>query len=475
MNTKISEKQRTLIFINIIISCIATTMMSTALTTALPAIVHDLSISVNTGQWLTSGYSLAMGIMMPLTAFLITRFPTKKLYISAIILFILGLGICSIAPNFLTMMIGRILQASGNGILSSMAQVILLTIYPMEKHGEVMGWYGLSIGAAPVIAPTIAGMLVDSSGWRMIFYASISIMLLSLLFAIGVFSNVLEVRKQSFDVVSFVISAFAFGGITLGIGNIGAYSFTNSQVLFPLLLGALAALLFVYRQLKLKQPFLDVRVAKNREFRISLISSMLLYVVMMGSSILMPLYVQSIMGYSATISGLVTLPGSLAMTIVSPFAGRIYDRFGMKKLFITGAAFLLFSNVGMFLLTMSMPIWIAALYNVMRCLAIGCLMMPLVTWGMSGIKQQKMAHGTALLTSLRTIAGAIGSAIFVSVMTVTAAHSQVTYGGNAQLHGLNIAFFGMSLCTFLLLIIAFFSVKKNTKKPEPLDTIVEIN
>ena len=147
-----TNKKKMLIFLNIMITCIASSMLATALTTALPPIMEDFGISVSTGQWMTSGYSLAMGIMMPLTAFLITRFPTKRLYLSAIGLFIAGLILCVIAPSFPIMMAGRILQAAGNGILTSMAQVILLTAFPKDQQGTIMGWYGLSVGAAPVIA-----------------------------------------------------------------------------------------------------------------------------------------------------------------------------------------------------------------------------------------------------------------------------------------------------------------------------------
>ncbi|MDT2704285.1 MFS transporter [Enterococcus dongliensis] len=144
---------------------------------------------------------------------------------------------------------------------------------------------------------------------------------------------------------------------------------------------------------------------------------MLLYFIMMGSSIILPLLIQSIEGYSATVSGLVTLPGSLAMTLISPFTGKFYDKFGMKKLFFVGAIALLLSNLGMVFITLKTTIFIIALLNAFRSIAIGCLMMPLVTWGMSHIDNSLTAHGTALLTSLRTIAGAIGSAVFVSLMT----------------------------------------------------------
>ena len=459
-----TNRQKMLIFINIMITCIASSMLATALTTALPPIMEDFGITIATGQWLTSGYSLAMGIMMPLTAFLITRFPTKRLYVTAIGLFIAGLLICVLAPSFPIMMVGRILQASGNGILTSMAQVILLTVFPEDKRGTIMGWYGLSVGAAPVVAPTLAGVLVDSFGWRMIFYVDAAIMAVSFVFALIVFQNVLETKHQKFDVSSFGMSAAAFGGVTLGIGNLSGQGITNMVNWIILAVGVIVFVVFVKRQLHLEEPFLEMRIVKDFKFTLSLAGSMLLYLVMMGSSIIMPLYVQTVMGYSATVSGLVTLPGSLAMAVVSPFAGKIYDKLGMKKLFVAGAACMLFSNLGMFLISMQTSIWVAAFYNVVRCVAIGCLMMPLVTWGVSGLDSYKTAHGTALLTSLRTIAGAVGSAVFSGIMTAVGASSVAAYGNEAPMHGLNIAFLAMSFATALLLLIAVFLVKE---KKEP--------
>lgn len=472
MNSSVNftNKKRTLIFINIIITCIASSMLATALTTALPSMIQDFNISVTTGQWLTSGYSLAMGIMMPLTAFLINRFPTRKLYLTAILGFIAGLVLSVIAPNFPILMCGRVLQACGNGILTSMAQVIILTIYPDEKKGTAMGWYGLSVGAAPVIAPTLAGLLVDSLGWQMIFYIAIAIMIISLVFAICVFDNVLDTVQKKFDILSFIVSAFAFGGITLGIGNLGAYPFVSVQVLLLLAIGIIAAVIFVNRQLHLEEPFLEIRILVNKEYALSVIGSMLLYLVMMGSSIILPLYVQSIMGYSATISGLVALPGSLIMAVISPFAGKIYDKLGMKILFLTGALCMLLSNIGMVFINMQTPLWLAATFNVIRCVSIGCLLMPLITWGTKNISSTSTAHATALLTSLRTISGAIGSAVFVAIMTAVANSSTASHGSNAQIHGLNITFLAMSLVSAILLLIAVFGVKQPEKSSPENET-----
>lgn len=461
--SRVSDSKRKYIFINILISCIASSMLSTALTTALPPIMKDFQITAVKAQWITSGFSLAMGIMMPLTAFLITRFSTKKLYCTAILLFIAGLAVSVSAPDFYVMMLGRVLQAIGSGILSSMAQVILLSIYPAHMRGTVMGWYGLSVSAAPVIAPTLTGVLVDHTGWKMIFYIAIIIMTISFLFALVNMRDVLETIQKKFDVLSFVLSAVAFGGLTLGIGNIGTYSFLSKNVLLVIVIGLIGTILFVWRQLKMEDPFLELRILKKREYTISVIGSMLLYLIMMGASVILPLYIQSIMRYSATISGLVTLPGSLAMAIVCPFAGKIYDKVGMKLLFIAGAACMVCSNIGMIFIGLHTSIWVACGLNMVRCVAIGCLMMPFVTWGTSEMKQTETAHATALLTSLRTIAGAIGSAIFVGIMSTVGENSMTSYGTEAQIHGLNVTFAAMTAVSLVLLGIGIFGVKKKLR------------
>ena len=459
-------KKRMLVFINIMIATIASSMLATALTTALPPIVKDLNISITMGQWLTSGYSLAMAIMMPLTAFLINRFPTKKLYCSAIVIFIVGLIICCMAPTFPIMMIGRIVQASGNGILTSMAQVITLSIFPSEKKGSAMGWYGLSVGAAPVIAPTIAGIMVDQVGWRMIFVAAAVIMVIGLVYAIAVLGNVLDNEAVKFDVGSFVLSAIAFGGVTLGIGNIGNYGLMGMQTYIPLILGIVGSVLFVRKQMHLKEPFLDVRILSNRDYAISVIGSMLLYFIMMGSSILLPLYVQQVKGLSATTSGLVALPGSLAMAIISPFAGKLFDKLGIKILLFSGSVCLIVSNLCMYFITLNTNVWFAAVFNVVRSVAIGCLMMPLVTWGAGSIDTRKTSHATALLTSLRTISGAIGSAVFVAVMTVATSYKVKQLGDDASMYGMNVAYAAMALSSLLLLVVAIVVCKYQKSKKE---------
>lgn len=223
---EIKDGQRAMIFLCLVVSGISSSVLSTAMTTALPGVVEYFGISTSVGQWITSGYSLAMGMIMPLTAFLITRFPTKRLYLTGIGAFIAGLLVSIFAGDFALMMVGRVLQACGNGVLMTAAQVVIMTIYPIKKRGTMMGTYGLATTAAPVVAPTIAGLMIDAFGWKSIFYVSLVIMILSFIISCIVFDDVLELQDKKFDVVSFVESIVAFGGVTLGIGNLSTLAFS---------------------------------------------------------------------------------------------------------------------------------------------------------------------------------------------------------------------------------------------------------
>lgn len=461
---KVSNKRRSLIFMNIIISCIASSMLMTALTTALPAVVKDLNIPFTSGHWLTSGYTLVMGSMIPLTAFLITRFPTKNLYLTSLGISIVGLFCCVIAPSFPMMMLARGLQACGSGITSSMGQVIILTIYPPEKRGTVMGWYGLSLGAAPALAPLLAGIIVDTLGWRAIFSIMLVIMAFSFLWAIFSFDNVLMTERKSFDTISFALSVATLSGITLGIGNISSYGITSPQVLGFLTVGIFALLLFTHRQLHSEQPFLDLRVFADKSFTLSVIGSALIYFVMMGVTMLLPIYLQSVCGHSATVSGLVKLPGSLLMAATSLFAGKIYDKLGIKRLFIVGALAMWISNVALSVVTVETSIWTVTAINLIYNLSIGCLMMPLVTWGVHRLSVTLTAHGSALISSTRTVAGSIGTAVFVGIMGAVTNLSTPTRGAGAAIYGFNMACLSMAFFTSMLLIIAIFFVKSPFKE-----------
>ncbi|ORX45034.1 drug resistance transporter YcnB [Piromyces finnis] len=446
-------------------------MLATSLTTALPPIMKDLNITVNTGQWLTSGFILCLAVMTPFTAYLITRFRTKPLYFIAVGFFIGGLIICSLSKSFYLMLAGRIIQGAGNGLLSSIGQVIILTIFPKEKIGAMMGWYGLSFGVAPIIAPTVAGVLVDSIGWRTIFYIAIGIMIISLIWAICIFDDVLPVMRKQFDFISFFLSILTFGGVTLAISNVGTNDFVSYEVLVPLIIGILAGLVFFPRQLKVKVPFLDIRVMKDKNYLISSIATVVLQFTIMGSAIVVPVYVQQIKGESATTSGLVLLPGSLALAVMSPLAGRIYDKIGIKPLIIIGPVLLCVSNLVVYFINVHQSVWIYSLINIARCISIGILLMPLVTWSMIDIPKTKTSDATALYNSLRAVSGAIGSACYISIMTKVA--NAVRHKKESpEMYGVNVVFLVMAALSFIVFLIGIFACQQ-TKSPSKAKKAIE--
>ena len=457
-----SEQKRTLIFINLIITSFSSSLLATAMVVALPHIAADLNVSLAVGQWVTSGFALAGAIIAPLSAFLINRVSTKKLYLSSLILIIAGLGICAAAQSFAVMIGGRVIQAASGAILGAMAQVILLTVYPREKHGTIMGWYGLAMGFGPVIAPTISGILMDLFSWRMVFVVSIALMIASFICALFVFDNFLPTATQKFDTISFVLSALAFGGLTLGAGNITNYGILDPFSYVPLLIGIITVVIFTKLQLALSWPLLDLKLLNNRTFALATTSNMLHSFVMSGSAILFPTLMQTVYHYSATQAGLFMLIPSIVFAMVSPIAGKIYDTLGIRNLYIVSAVTLFLSHGIMIFADETMPLLVLMTIYAVRNGALAMLMMPLTTWGMSALAKEQFAQGTAVMNTLKNVAGAIGSAVVIGFMAVI---TQL-YAGNthAEMYGFNGAFAFTTVFTVFMVAIAVFVKPKNRKK-----------
>ncbi len=460
------EKRLTIIFWLLLGSCILGSLVQTALNTALSPIMEELGISAATAQWLGSSYSLAMGIMVLMTAFLIRRCPSRQLFLWAMALFAAGLLMDGVARSFPVLVTGRILQAIGCGIIMSLSQVIILTRFPEERRGTLMGIYGLSVCAAPVLAPTLAGIVVDMAGWKMIFWGSLAIACILFFLSLFFMESLTQKEEVFFDAVSVLLCSVGYIGWILGAGNISEIAGKPLLCLGPIAVGLAAAVLFVIRQLCLEQPFLNIRIFSNREFRCAVLASMLLYAVMMAGSMLIPVYIQSMRGYSATVSGLITMPGSLATALVSPLAGKLYDKFGIRKLYLAGTTCLLASSVCCAFLGAETPLLLIAVLFVLRSVAIGVLMMPAVTWGMSTLEKRDTADGTSLLTSLRTIAGALGGALFLSLMSMCAGGRETA----DMIYGTDMAFLGMGLLAAVLTAMAVFRIGKEQKSTEQAES-----
>ena len=279
---KLTEKRKNLIFAVIVVTCILCSMLSTALTTALPGIMEDFGITAATGQWLTSVYSLVMGILVLATAFLIKRFKTKKLYLASLGIFTLGILLDAFTGSFAIMMIGRILQAAGNGILLSLGQVVLLTIFEKEKRGSVMGVYGLAVAAAPVIAPTLAGIIVDAFGWRMIFVVLLPLLVLSLLFGVFSIRQVSETKKISFQIVDYLLIAAGFACFIFATSMASEAGWTSVRVIVLFLVSILAIAVFYRRSIRSDAPLVDVKVFRCVPFFLSVVTLLLIQFICLG-------------------------------------------------------------------------------------------------------------------------------------------------------------------------------------------------
>lgn len=462
---QVSKKTRGTIFLILLCACMVASMVQTALSTALPPIMSEMGLAMTTVQWLNSSYSLVMGTMILATAWLIKRFPARPLFLFSQSIFTAGLLISALAGSFIPLLLGRILQAVGCGLLMSLTQVIILTIYPANERGGIMGIYGLAVSGAPVLAPTLAGVIIDLAGWRAIFWICLTLSIIILVSGIFAVKNTTETEHSKLDIVSFLLCAIGFFGITNGLGNTASSPFFSFAAGGSLTLGGVALFIFAMRQNKMEKPFIQLSIFCSYEFRTAVIASMILYCGMMAVSTLLPVYIQSIRGYPATVSGLVTLPGSLVTALVSPVAGKLYDKLGIQKLYIMGSLFIVAGHFFLFMMGESTPLVLVGTFFVVRQIGIGALMMTTVTWGMSRLEAKYTSDGTALISSLRTIAGAVGAALFSAIMTAAARGTDPS----GMIAGTKAAFGGITAVSALLLIIAFGVIRRerqttNSKK-----------
>ncbi len=411
----ISHAKRTSIFATLVSACVVLSLLSTALNTALPALIVDLDVSVAVGQWATSGYALALAVATPLTAFLATRFPTRKLYLVSLGCFIAGSVTSACAPTFILLMVGRIIQACANALIANVTQVSVMSLYPAGGRGRAMGWLGLATGAAPIAAPALGGIVVDLVGWRWLFGGIAIISALSFVSALFVMDDLLDSAPKPFDPISFLLSVLAFGGFAVGLGNMASLGIASPMVLAPLVLGLVTGVFFVRRQQGSSDPFLKVQLLLTPAFARATVSSAALYLVMMGASAVLPLYIQGNLGEGAFISGLVVLPGAVCTAVASPFAGNIFDKLGIRALLLSGGALMALSCVLMCVPAVETSLPLLGALNALRCVAVGMLTMPLMTWGNASVPAPDMPHASALLTSLRNLAGALGVAVFVGI------------------------------------------------------------
>lgn len=439
--------RRRLMFGNLMATCVVLALLSTSMNSLMSPVMDELHVSTDVGQWLVSGYALALAAVMPLAGYLCSRFSSRCLYLLATGLYAVASLGCAFAPSFECLMALRVVQACANGLVANLTQASILAIYPKGSQGGPLGLFGLSQGAAVLVGPVACGLVADVWGWRSVFVCASVLCFASCVLACFVMEKLLEVRARSFDALSFLLSVMLLGGLTFGFSNVVSRGLLSYLVLVPLLCGVAAGFAFVRRQNASDQPFMEIALLCVPVFAGAVIASALLYAVMTASAALLPLYAQQAVGTNVAQAGLVVLPGAIVLAVLPPLAGEAFDRWGMKPLLVGGALLLFVANVASFV---SCDVWQAeplalcalSVLNCLRMLGVALLQMPLVAWGTSAVPQVSLAQGTAILTALRNLAGAIGVAVFVGLLGVLGTQA-----------GIQAAWLGLALLSLCLVAV----------------------
>lgn len=446
------------------------------LSAALPTIVSDFGISVTTGQWLTSVFQLVMGVMVPLTAYLTRRFSTRQIVIASMAVFTLGSVFAWLGSSFVLVLIGRLLEAVGTGVMWPVLQITVFSIYPLSRRGMAMGTVGMAMSVAPAIGPTLGGVQTDLNGWRSIFLTLTVIGVISLLLAIfGLRNFGTRDASAKADFFSVGLSIFGFGGLMFGFTNIESYPFTHPMVWLAMLIGLVGIVWFVLRQIhgarrqsadpSKQPPLLNLSVLKNKSFTVGTVTAALSFFAFSSIMVIMPLYIQDCRGYSATISGLVMLPGAFGQCIAQFFGGKALDRFGARPVALIGSITLLFGTIMMSLISMTSWIWWVSIWQFVRQIGMGFVLMPITTWSLNCLEPEEVSAGSAVTNTVRQIAGAIGAPVLVILMETFTALRWAAIGGAknmyavANVFGIQWALRVSATICFIMVLMVFFGVR----------------
>lgn len=463
---------------------------NTLLNIALPSIMKDLEVETSTVQWLTTGFMLVNGVLIPTTAFLIEKYTVRRLFLIAMTLFTVGTLISGVAHIFPVLLCGRMLQASGSAIMMPLLMNVMLVSFPVEKRGAAMGVFGLILMAAPAIGPTLSGWIIEHYDWRMLFFFVAPIAIAIILIGLFLLKDKKEKKDIHLDLISLVLSSVGFGGILFGFSSAGNKGWDSPYVYGTIIIGVVSLIVFILRQSKQERPMLNFRVFKYPMFALSSTITMVLNMAMFSGMLLIPIYVQTLRGISPMDAGLLMLPGALVMAIMSPVTGKLFDIVGGRILAIIGLAVTVATTYFFSKLTLETSYTHLVVLNSVRMLGMSMVMMPVSTNGLNQLPRRYYPHGTAMNNTLNQVSGAIGTALLVTVMSnrtkthatelADAAMKKLTspptpealaqmkqhIGMQAMVEGINDAFFIATFIAAVALILAFF-IKRSTPAEDP--------
>ncbi|MEH6904895.1 DHA2 family efflux MFS transporter permease subunit [Neobacillus drentensis] len=462
----------------LILGCFLSTLNQTLLNVALSNLMDVFTVSPTTVQWLSTGFMLVNGVLVPITAYLMKRFSTRQLFISSMLFLLIGSILCAVAPNFAILLSGRMIQAIGAGIIMPLLMTVVMFIFPLEKRGSMMGLIGLAIIFAPAIAPTLAGFIIDYSSWRWLFIGLIPLVVIVILLAMKYLINVSETAKTKLDVMSVIFSTIGFGLILYGFSNAGSRGWDDKLVIGTILVGIVTTAIFCLRQIKSSDPLLNLSVFKNKVFTLTSILNIIVTMMMYADMILLPIYLQNGRGFTAFEAGLLLLPGAVVNAFMSPVTGKMYDRFGAKPLFIIGLLFIIPSMWVVTDLTETTTFIFLMIRTIFLRIGLSFITMPLNTASLNVLPRSLVTHGTAVNNTVRQISGAIGTAIVITIFTAqTTKHAKTLLVETpnatvkairtlASILGSSDAYYFMTILAIIAFVLTLFvPSKERVKQP----------
>ena len=388
-------------------------LSQTGVNAMLPSAMAELGVEVDVGQWLTTGYMLVLGIAVPIATYLMRKLDDKRYLLLSYGLFVAGSLIDFVAPEFFSMLAGRVLQAVSVGLFIPKMQTIAMTKFPHGRQATAMGIAGIALGFAPSIGPTVGGGMDYALGWRSFFLLLLALsailMLCSALFVKGSGAG----EDAPFEAVSFVLSTLGFGGVLLGLSQASSYGLASAWVWAPIAVGAVCLVLFVRRQLRVEQPLMDMRIFRSQPFVDGLLASVFLFASYMGVTLVIPLFVQNLQGGTSLDAGLVTFPTVFTAVLVNPLSGILADKTSPRVAALLFGTFLAVGAVLSVTVVNDTPLWLLSVYQTIRAIGVSGLIGPLLTFGLAGLEGPLVPHGSSAMVVIRQVAATFGTAIMV--------------------------------------------------------------
>ncbi len=445
----------------------------TLMTPALKTIMTEMNITQSTVQWVTSLYALTEAVVIPMAAYLMGRFDNKKLFISGLAIFTTGSIIGAIAPTFPILLIARVIQATSTGFMMPMVSSIILVVIPKENRGSAMGLITLIIGFAPMIGPTLSGLLIDAVGWRMIFVLVATLAFINAIVAIFTLKIDIKFERAAFDIPSLALSTIGLVSLLLGIASISSTENLIVNVA-EIAFGLILIVIYARRQLGSSEPMLKVDVLKTSKFRIAVITVALFEAGLIGMETIMPLYIQTVLCHSATISGLALLPGTMIGALTGLLAGRLFDKFGVRLPVLCGVVMTCVGLALLVALSETSAIWFVTLAY--ACLAIGIdfTMTPVNTWGINSLSNSLVPHAQSTANTINQVAGSFGTATLVSIASVVSSYAISTGVANSTFAGYHAALIATAIIIGLALLTILFRVKVDQTSPSASESRVNV-